>query len=64
MRYLIALLLMFVAAAAGAAEPAKEVEAAIEELNEAFTKGDVAKVRSLMAPNHLDRKSTRLNSSH
>lgn len=53
MRRLIALLLMFVAAAAVAAEPAKEVESAIEVLNEAFAKGDVAKVRSLMAPNHL-----------
>ena len=53
MRHVVALLLMFVAAAAVAAEPAKEVESAIEVLNEAFAKGDVAKVRSLMAPNHL-----------
>lgn len=53
MRYLAALLLIFVAASSDAADPAKEVESAMEMLNDAFAKRDVAKVRSLMAPNHL-----------
>jgi len=53
MHYLAALLLIFVAAASDAADPAKEVESAMEMLNDAFAKRDVAKVRSLMAPNHL-----------
>jgi len=46
-------LLIFIAAVSYAADPAKEVESAMEILNDAFAKRDVAKVRSLMAPNHL-----------
>lgn len=53
MRYLTALLVCSFAAASYAGDPAKEVESAIEILNDAFAKQDVAKIRSLMAPNHV-----------
>lgn len=46
-------LLVLVAAATNAADPAKEVESAMGVLNEAFSNQDVAVLRTLMAPDHV-----------
>lgn len=53
MRYLSALLVLFVVSAVDAADPVSDVKSAIESLNDAFAKQDATKVRSLMAPNHF-----------
>jgi len=53
MRYLIAILFALIASTTNADDPTKEVESAMEVLNDAFTAQDAAKIRALMAPNHL-----------
>ncbi len=54
MRYLLCLFFgVVVAATSNSADPAKEVESAIKNLNKAFENRDVAVVRTLMASNHI-----------
>jgi len=53
MRYLVALLVVLISSTAKAEEPVKEVESAMEVLNDAFTQHNVVKIRELMAPSHL-----------
>ena len=53
MRYLFSLILLLNASLALAADPAKEVKAAADALNEAFEKHDAKTIRALMTPDHL-----------
>jgi len=53
MRYLLVLLFLLNASLALAADPAKEVKAAADALNEAFEKHDAKTIRALMTPDHL-----------
>jgi len=47
------LVMMLVSSVSRAANPAHEVAAALQELNQAFESRDVAKVRALLAPQHV-----------
>lgn len=53
MRALFTLSLIFISTLSLAADPAPEVQSAIERLNDAFEHRDVAKARALMAPQHV-----------
>ena len=53
MRYLVLCMALWFASSVQAADLVTEVEAAMETLNDAFPAHDVAKIKSLMTPDHL-----------